>query len=171
MGFPFLCYTGRTFGVVRLDELESLFEKESAMIMSDVASKLKTIVAVLLMFTFLTGLIPIIAGIAYKKSKEFNTSTVQVQEYAYNVYKATLEVIEQTDGLVLIKKDDEKRKVEAKKGDLRAKITVNVLGEGATELVVKADAGKDKDADRELSLRIVKRVCEQIGVKYEVIEE
>jgi IS4 transposase len=141
------------------------------MIMSDVASKLKTIVAVLLMFTFLTGLIPIIAGIAYKKSKEFNTSTVQVQEYAYNVYKATLEVIEQTDGLVLIKKDDEKRKVEAKKGDLRAKITVNVLGEGATELVVKADAGKDKDADRELSLRIVKRVCEQIGVKYEVIEE
>jgi hypothetical protein len=141
------------------------------MIMSDVASKLKTIVAVLLMFTFLTGLIPIIAGIAYKKSKEFNTSTVQVQEYAYNVYKATLEVIEQTDGLVLIKKDDEKRKVEAKKGDLRAKITVNVLGEGATELVVKADAGKDNDADKELSLRIVKRVCEQIGVKYEVIEE
>jgi hypothetical protein len=139
--------------------------------MSDVASKLKTIVAVLLMFTFLTGLIPIIAGIAYKKSKEFNTSTVQVQEYAYNVYKATLEVIEQTDGLVLIKKDDEKRKVEAKKGDLRAKITVNVLGEGATELVVKADAGKDNDADKELSLRIVKRVCEQIGVKYEVIEE
>jgi hypothetical protein len=134
------------------------------MIMSDVASKLKTIVAVLLMFTFLTGLIPIIAGIAYKKSKEFNTSTVQVQE-------ATLEVIEQTDGLVLIKKDDEKRKVEAKKGDLRAKITVNVLGEGATELVVKADAGKDNDADKELSLRIVKRVCEQIGVKYEVIEE
>lgn len=139
--------------------------------LDQVAARLPVIVAGLLMFAFLTGLIPIVAGIAYKKSKEFNTSTVQVQEYANNVYKAILKVIKETDGLVLVKKDDEDRKVEAKKGDLRAKITVNVLGEGATELVVKADAGKDKDADRELSLRIVKRVCEEIGIKYEVIEE
>lgn len=71
----------------------------------------------------------------------------------------------------LLEKDDKALKAEAKKGNQLAKVEVKQLDNGNSELIVKADAGKDKEADKELALRIVKNICETLGVKYEVEEK
>ena len=39
-----------------------------------------------------------------------------------------------------------------------------------TQLVVTADASKKKEEDKELALRIVKDICDELGVKYKVVK-
>jgi hypothetical protein len=122
------------------------------------------------LFIFLSGFLPL-AAIAYKKGTKFNKATVQVQAAANDVYSTAIGVINDDPAIELLKKDDEKLKAEARKGKLLAKIEVKKLDNGNTKLIVKADAGKDKKADKELALRIVKRICDTLGVKYVVNEK
>ena len=136
---------------------------------TSIGYRVSSVVLSLLMFIFLSGFIPI-AIIAYKKGTKFNTAKVQVQAAANDLYSTAIGVINDDPDLELLKKDDKKLTAEAKKGKLLGKIEVKKLDSGNTELIVKADAGK-KEADKELALGIVKRICETLGVKYEVVEK
>ena len=131
--------------------------------------RISSVVLSLLMFIFLSGLLPV-AVIAYKKGTKFNTAKVQVQAAADELYSAALGIIYDDPAIELRKKDDKKMKVEGRKGKLLAKIEVKALDSGTAELIVKADAGKKK-ADKELALHIVERICDILGVKYEVVEK
>lgn len=57
---------------------------------NSVGFKISTGMLALLMFVFLSGVVPIAAVIIYKKSTKFNTATVQVQAEANALYNTAL---------------------------------------------------------------------------------
>jgi predicted sugar kinase len=136
---------------------------------TSIGFRISSIVVSLVMFIFLAGLVPV-AIIAYKKGTKFHTATVQVQAAAGEVYSTALGIIYDDPDIELRKKDDKKLKVEGRKGKQQAKIEVKEVNQGKTELTVKADAGK-KEADIELALHIAKRICDVMGVQYQVVEK
>lgn len=107
--------------------------------------------------------------IAYKKGPKFHTATVLVQAAANDIYNTAIGIVNDDPDVELLDKDDKKLKAEARKGNLLAQIEVKNLDKGNAELIVRADAGKKGTADRELTLRVVKRLCYKLGVKYEVL--
>jgi hypothetical protein len=136
---------------------------------NSIGFRISTVVLSLLMFVFLSGLVPV-AVIAYKKGTKFHSAKVQVPMAAVDVYSTALGIIYDDPAIELRKKDDKNLKVEGRKGKLKAKIEVKQINGGKSELIVKADAGKKK-ADKELALHIVERICDVMDVKYEVVEK
>jgi hypothetical protein len=136
---------------------------------TNIGFRISTALLSLLMFIFLSGFVPL-AVIAYKKGTKFNTAQVEVQAAAHDVYTTALGIIYDDAAIELKKKDDKMLKVEGKKGKLVAKIEVKQLDSGKSELIVKADAGK-KEADKELALHIVERICGVMDVQYKVVEK
>ena len=136
---------------------------------NSIGFRISNVVLSLLMFIVLSGFIPL-AIVAYKKGKKFNTAKVQVQAAADELYSTALGIINDDTALELQKKDDKNMKAEARKGELVAKIQVTQLDNGKAELIVEADAGK-KEADKELALHIVERICGAMGVPYKVDEK
>ena len=67
--------------------------------------RISSVVLSLLMFIFLSGLLPV-AVIAYKKGTKFNTAKVQVQAAADELYSAALGIIYDDPAIELRKKDD-----------------------------------------------------------------
>jgi len=123
----------------------------------------------ILMFFVFSGLLPV-AVVAYKKGTKFHSAEVQVQAPAEEVYSTALGIVYDDPAIELRKKDDKNMKVEGRRGKLTAKIEVKQLDGGKTDLKINADAGK-KEADKELALYIAERICEVLGVEYEVVEE
>jgi len=136
---------------------------------TSIGFRISTLVLSLLMFVFLSGLVPV-AIIAYKKGTQYHSATVQVQAAANEVYSTALAIIYDDPAIELRKKDDKKLKLEGRKGKLKAKIEVKELETGGSELTVKADAGK-KTADKELALHIVERICGVMDIQYQVAEK
>ena len=131
--------------------------------------RISTVVLSLAMFIVFSGFVPL-AVIAYKKGTKFNTAKVEVHAAANDVYTTALGIVYDDAAIELKKKDDKMMKVEGKKGKLVAKIEVKQIDSGKAELVVKADAGK-KEADKELALHIVERICGVMDVQYKIVEK
>jgi len=136
---------------------------------TSIGFRISSAVLSLVMFIVLSGFVPL-AVIAYKKGTKFNTAKVEVQAAANDVYTTALGIIYDDAAIELKKKDDKNLKVEGTKGELQAKIEVKQLDSGKSELTVKADAGK-KEADKELALHIVERICGVMDVQYKVVEK
>ncbi|UCD35908.1 MAG: hypothetical protein JSU90_03495 [Nitrospiraceae bacterium] len=136
---------------------------------NSIGFRISSIVVSLVMFIFLSGLVPL-AIIAYKKGTQFHSATVQIPATASDVYSTALGIIYDDPAIELKKKDDRKLKLEGTKGKLKAKIEVKPIDNENAELIVKADAGK-KTADKELALHIVERICGVMDVQYQVAEE
>lgn len=104
----------------------------------------------------------------YKSSKHF-TAIVQVNAKAADVFQTALRIVGENPDIKLLKKDDEKLMVEAKKGELFASIKTTAISNNQTQLVATADAG-EKEEDKKLALQVVTRICDELGVKYTVVE-
>jgi hypothetical protein len=112
-------------------------------------------------------LIPVVI---YKQSTKHHTATVQVNKKADDVYGTAIQLLEDNPEIKVLEKDDEKRAVEAEKGELFASVSATPIDGGKTQLVVTADAGK-REEDKELALKIVTKICDALGVKYTLVED
>jgi len=133
---------------------------------------------VLLTFLTLMSLVGCIAAvpvaIRYYKSTKFQTATAQVNAQAVDVYHTAIRMIQQRPDIRIVKQDDEKLMVEIERGEKYASIKTAPLDSGQTHLVVTADADveeKDKEEDKELALKVVQLICDELGVEYTVVKE
>jgi hypothetical protein len=113
--------------------------------------------------------------IKYAKSDEGYVSKVDVPASADRVYQEAIRRAESRPDVTILKRDDAERFLEATDGVQKASVKVTPEGPEKTELVVTADVPKTeegKEAERakekELSLQIVKGICDGLGVKCEV---
>ena len=86
-------------------------------------------------------------------------------------YTTALHLIKKDAEVKLLKKYDEKRIVEAEKGKLSAIDKAKPRGKKMTELIATADAGGEKGEDKKLALKVVKKICDELGVTHMVNEK
>ena len=125
---------------------------------------------VLVVAAFLLSCVAAVPVIIYYQSTKHFTATVQVDAKAEDVYQTALRIVEEQPNVKLVKKDDEKLIVEAKLEEKEGSIKAVPISANKCQLIATADAG-DKEADKEMALRIVKRICDELGVKYTVVEK
>jgi hypothetical protein len=112
--------------------------------------------------------------IIYHQATKMQTATVQVNADANNVYQTARRLIQERTDIEILKQEDDKRTIEIKKAEKYASIKATPLDGGKTQLVVTADADteeKEKEEDKELALKIVTAICDELGVSYSVARE
>ena len=87
------------------------------------------------------------------------------------VYNAMLRILDRTPDVTIKKRDDDKRRLKVSRGKNDAEANVKLHDDGRTLLTVKADAGERGKDDEDLALEIVEKICNELGVKYKVVEK
>ena len=137
--------------------------------------QLKLSVAALLVLTaiFLQGCVVVLSSVAtlvYMRSNNHLTTAVLIKKAPDAVYTAMNQIIERAPDIKIIKKVDKIYLIEASRGENKVTAKATPYGSGLTQLIVTADAGKGDLSDEDLALNVVRQICEELGVKYKVIE-
>ena len=125
---------------------------------------------IFLMAMSFLGCVAAIPVVIYYEAEKHYTATVQVDAKAADVYNTAVRLIGEKPDVKIKKKDDAKFLVEIERGKQYASIKAVSHNGNKTQLVVTADASKKKEEDKELALRIVKDICDELGVKYKVVK-
>jgi hypothetical protein len=112
-----------------------------------------------------------VVTIALVKNAMGHTATVEVEAAPKDVYAAMLRIVAKKPDVELVKQDDEKLIVEAKRGKNKATGKAVLLDNGNTKFTVRAKAGEKGQKDKALAQDIVENVCRELGVKYRVEEK
>ena len=112
-----------------------------------------------------------IATIAYIKSQSEHTAVVLLDVSPDEVYGAMERVAAATEDLEIKKQDPEKHTMEVRRGKRTAKATAKRLESGKTEFKVTASSKEEELSHEDLALRVVERVCNELGVHYQVVEK
>lgn len=98
------------------------------------------------------------------------TAEVTIQKPKMAVYQALVRSVANEPGVHLLTSDEEDMVVTMANGKRVATATVEeVKGDKSSLLRVTADDGTDKeDVDNVIAMKIITRVCDDLGVKYEL---
>jgi hypothetical protein len=131
------------------------------------------VILLLLTATVLHGCITtaVIATIAVIAGDSGHTVTVEVENTPAEVYNAMLRVVDRTPNVKIDKRDDKKYLLEVSRGKNSAEANVKLHDDGRTLLTVTADAGEKGKEDEDLALEVVEKICDELGVKYRVVEK
>ena len=100
------------------------------------------------------------------------TVKVEVKAPPDKVYAAMLRILERRPDVAVDKRDDAKLQLEISKGKNTAVAQVVKLAEGElTQLTVTARENETDTSHKELALRVVEQVCNELGVPYRVEEK
>ena len=119
----------------------------------------------------LSGCLVVAVPLIVKTLKSGHTATVEVKPPPEEVYAAMLRVVASTPDVELVKRDDAKHIVEAKRGKDRATGTAALQDNGYTKLTVTARAGEKGQDDKGLAKALIEKVCAELGVQYRVVEK
>lgn len=111
------------------------------------------------------------ATVVYVASTMGYTATVEVQAKPADVYAAMLRILQRRPDVEIVKRDDTNNALEIRKGKNRATAQVSATEGGMALLKVTAQEGQTEDSHKDLSLRIVTQVCDELGVTYRVVEK
>ena len=109
--------------------------------------------------------------VVYVVSKMEYTATVEVKAKPADVYAAMLRILQRRPDVEVVKRDDAKFFLELKKGKNSAKAQVSVTEAGVTQLKVSAMEYETEASHQDMAFRIVTQVCDELGVKYNVVEK
>ena len=133
-----------------------------------------SIIVIIAMF-LLSCVAAIPAVVVYYKNERGFVVTAQVDVNADKVYQAALNRIDSHPDVKLVEKDDQKRSVSAeamrdgKKHE--GSLTVTPIDANRSQLVAIGDLpGHDEEAEKHLAIQIIKNICDDLGVKYRVVE-
>jgi hypothetical protein len=113
----------------------------------------------------------LLATVTVIKKLSSHTATVQVAKDPNEVYATLVRLVEERPDIKIDSKDDQKRRLKASRGKNRIDASVKLLDGGITKMTVTATADKDEQKHKELALKVVETVCEELGVAYEVVEK
>ena len=111
-----------------------------------------------------------IATIGYIKSQSEHTAVVHLDPTPDEVFRAMQRIVADRPDLTIKKEDPQKYTMHVNKDNNTAKATAKRLDTGKTELKVTASAKEEQVTHEQLALRVVERVCTELGVKYKVVE-
>ena len=135
--------------------------------------KLSVIALLVVTTIILQGCVVVLSSVAtlvYMRSNNHLTTTVLIKKTPDATYAAMNQIIERTPDIKIINKEDKKYLIEASRGENKVTAKATPYGSGLTQLIVTADAGKGDLTDEDLALKVVKQICEELGVEYKVIE-
>ena len=137
---------------------------------------------ILVMLASFFGCIAAVPIIYYAETHKGFVVTVQLDVDADKVYQTALEGIENPPKETLpdlikvtnIEKDEKNLSVTFdaifKDGTHKDKIKVTSIGANRSQLVAVADTPGEKEADQSSALRIVRLICDELGVKYKLVK-
>ena len=112
--------------------------------------------------------------IIYQQATKTQTATVQVNASADEVYQTAIRLIQQRPDIQILEQQDDKRTIEIQRAEKYASVKATPLDGRKAQLVVTADADteeKEEEEDKELALKIVKGICDELGVSYTVARD
>ena len=112
-----------------------------------------------------------IVTISYIKSRMEHTAVVLLDASPAEVYRAMEQVAAAKDGLIIKSQDPEKHTMKVQKDKNTVTAQAKRLENGKTQLKVTATADADEFSHEDLALLVVGRVCDTLGVRYEVVEK
>ena len=113
----------------------------------------------------------VMGTVVYVVSKMQYTATVEVKAKPADVYAAMLRILQRRPDVEIVKRDDAKYLLDVKKGNNKATCQVSVTEAGVTQLKVSAMEYETEASHQDLAFRIVTQVCDELGVKYNVVEK
>lgn len=99
------------------------------------------------------------------------TTTLEVGKTAEEIYHIVIQAIEERPDIKLLKKDDKSLLIEASKEKETTSIKVSPVSETRARVDITADAGDSWEGSKELSSRIVMRICEEVQMDCQLILE
>lgn len=112
-----------------------------------------------------------VATIVYIKSQMEYTVVVELEAQPSQVYDAMQKVASQSPGAIIEKQDPDKYSMEVRKGTNKVKAIAKGIEGGKTELKVTGRTKEEDTSHEEFALRIVERICNELGVHYQVVEK
>ncbi len=117
-------------------------------------------------------------AIKYAKSASQTTAKAEMPVPADKVYHTAVEMA-QEKGVQIVKREDNKRYLEVTDGVQTGSLKAEAVGADKTEITVMANVpskkGEEKvqrkEKEKELTLRIVNRLCERLEVKCTITKE
>jgi hypothetical protein len=100
------------------------------------------------------------------KSPGYDAATVVLDADAGKVYSTAVSLLQKNPKIVITKKDDAKLIVGFKEGDWASEMRITELGDHLSQLLIVSSAGPGEASGTSIVLDAVKRVCDQLGVKY-----
>lgn len=134
-------------------------------------SKYFGLLTVILMVTSFTACVAAIPVVVYYKSKSHYVATVEINVDANKAYQAANEEVEARSHLKILEKKDSELFLEITDGKQTASVKVVSTGTNKTKLIVTADIeGMEQEKEKELAMKAVDIICNNLGVKYQLIE-
>ena len=109
------------------------------------------------------------ATVVYSAGSKKHTAAVQVPVAAPEVYASIVRLLEEERDLDFQSRNDKAMLIEVEKGSRSLTGQVTDLGANSSLLYVWADAGKSGETGEELAISVVELVCDELGVKYELV--
>jgi len=113
--------------------------------------------------------VPVVAKYIANQGKY--TTTLEVGKTAEEIYHIVIQAIEERPDIKLLKKDEENLFIEASKEKQTTTIKASPVSETRSRVVITADAGDSWEGSKELSSRIVMRICESVQMDCQLILE
>jgi hypothetical protein len=100
------------------------------------------------------------------KNPGYDAATVILEADAGKVYSTALDLLKNNLKMAITKKDEARRTVGFRQGDWAAELQVTELGDHLCQLMIVAGAGPGDKSGTSVVLDAVKRICDNLGVKY-----
>jgi len=107
--------------------------------------------------------------IVYTAGSSQYTAAVEVSVLAPEVYATLLRVLTENPAVEVVSRKDKALLVEVARESKRLTAQVTRLGESSSLLYVWADAGASGKTGQELAISVVERVCDELGVSFELV--
>jgi hypothetical protein len=115
---------------------------------------------------FLTG----VATIVMMRGSNHFTTTVLIKKDPTSVFTAAVRILEGKSDIKVNHIQEENYLIEAIIGESRATIKATDYGSGLTLLIFTTDTGNGDPSVEVAALKVVRLICEELGVDYKVVE-
>ena len=109
------------------------------------------------------------AKVVYSAGSKQHTAAVQIPIPASEVYAVFVRLLVSESGLEFESRNDQAFLIEVAQDGKNLTGQVTKLGAEASLLYVWADAGESGITGQELAISVVERVCDELGVEYELV--
>lgn len=109
------------------------------------------------------------ALVVHTAGSKKHTAAVQVPLPAPEVYATIVRLVEDNPDLIIENRNDKAYLIEVAEDSQVLTGQVTDLGAGRSLLYVWADAGESGVTGKELAADVVERVCDKLGVQYELV--
>ncbi len=105
------------------------------------------------------------------KNAGYDVATVFLDAEAGKVYSTAVSLLQKNPKMTITRKDDTQRTIEFTDGEHTAGIRITEMGDHLSQLLIASAGGPGAPSGTSIVLDAVKRVCEQLGVKYTIDQQ